>query len=57
MKTVVIYDDKITVKEAKDENTIHLPIPNFMDSEQRSTTVALQTARQMQADRVIIYRR
>lgn len=56
MRTVVIYSAGEPVEEPMNENTIHIPIPNLMESEKKSTEIALQTARRMQADKVIIYR-
>ena len=56
MKTVIIYDSNEPAKEPMDENTIHIPIPDFMKREQKATTTALRTAREMGADRIVIYR-
>ena len=56
MKTVIIYDEKRKMATPEVKDAILLPIPDFLETEQRSTTVALQTARRMKADCIIIYR-
>ena len=57
MRTVVIYSAGEQVEEPMSETTLHIPIPNLMESEKKSTDIALLLARRVQADKVIIYRK
>lgn len=56
MRTVIICDEQKKNAKPDLENAVVIPFPGFLESEQRNTTTALQTARRMQADCVIIYR-
>lgn len=56
MKEVIIYEEGAKIPKPKDENTVLLPIPDFMEAEITSTTAALRIARRMRADKITIYR-